>query len=256
MPEKEVENLSDLLRARVSRFLNRWASHPNASSMASLMRRGETVALFGGTLRDLMVWGESSLPRDIDLVIGDSDTSSLTTILGQGKANSFGGRRVKLDRTEIDYWPLPQTWAFRALDLGRGEFEDLARTTFLNVEAIAIQLKDLPRWRPGPWESIFFQGFLDRIIEINLEDNPNPLGCMTRSIVTASRLGFAIGPRLASYIDRVFRGKWLEEIIDFQRFHYRTIIFSIEQLAFVQTSIRSHMRTRRSLPFQLFTSRE
>jgi hypothetical protein len=255
MSEKEVDILSAVLRDRVSRFFKRSCAiqNPYGRGIDRLFGRGDTVALFGGAIRDLMAGGSRAIPRDLDLVTGASDTRSLVAIFGAGKANAFGGRRTQIGRTEIDYWPLSRTWAFRALGVGSGGFEDLARTTFLNVEAIAIRLEDLARWEPGPWESPFFHAFLDRVVEINLEANPNPLGCVTRSLVTASRLGFAIGPRLASYIDHHSRRLSLEEMVQFQWQHYKAAPFSVERLAFVRSSIRSHMRTRKMFPFRLFS---
>jgi hypothetical protein len=256
MAEAEIERLKAVLRWRFTRFMNRSLARHDAyqSAIGRMLRRGETLALFGGALRDLMSRGDAAEPRDLDLVVGSSDTRHVFEVLGGEKVNRFGGQRVELTGRQIDVWPLSKTWAFRALGTGKGGFEDLARTTFLNVEAIAVMLSRSAHWRPWAWDDRFFRAFLDHLVEINLEENPNPLGCVARSLVSASRLRFALGPRLVAYIGYYSRKIAPEELVDFQKSHYGGVIFSAPKIAFMKSVIYSHLRTRRSSPLRLFVT--
>jgi hypothetical protein len=256
MAEAEIELLAAVLRKRLLRFLRRSRSQQDAYAVAlnHLLCRGETVALFGGAIRDFMTNCRTGGPRDLDLVVGSSDSPDLYAIFGQGKANGFGGLRVTAGEREIDVWRLSRTWAFHALSAGRGGFEDLPRTTFLNVEAIAVRLQDLSKWQFWAWDNVFFRAILDRMVEINLEDNLNPVGCVARSLVTACRLGFSLGPKLVGYLDRYLRRIAPEELVEFQHLHYGTVLFPAPQIAFLRSALRGHLQTRRSFPLRLFNN--
>jgi hypothetical protein len=208
--------------------------------------------LFGGALRDLMASGERAEPRDLDLVLDSSLENDDLALPGvENRFNRFGGRRLRDGECEIDLWPLARTWAFQALGIGSRDFADLPRTTFLNVEALAVRLGGTVR-HLGPWDDVFFRGFLDRMVEVNLEDNPNPLGCVVRSLVTTHKLGFSMGPKLVSYVHRHTRGRDLEELVDFQTLHYGHVILPLGCLAVIQTAIRDHQRTNYTAPFRYF----
>lgn len=257
MAEAAVEKLNALLRDRLDAFLTRGrTSHGLYSCIAHrLALRRRTAVLFGGALRDLMASGERAEPRDLDLVL-DSSLGEDDLGLGgvENRFNRFGGRRLRDGECEIDLWPLARTWAFQALGIGSRDFTDLPRTTFLNVEALAVRLGVATR-RLGPWDEAFYRGFLDRMVEVNLEDNPNPLGCVVRSLVTTRRLGFSMGPKLVSYVHRHTRGKDLEELVDFQTEHYGRVVLPVGQLAVIRTAIRDQLRTSSSAPFKYFAVR-
>lgn len=253
MAEVAVERLNAILRERLDAF---WARRRTSHGLDScvlhqLALRKRTAVLFGGTLRDLMALGERARPRDLDLVLDTPLADDLASTGVESRFNRFGGCRLRDMEYEIDLWPLARTWAFCALGVGSRDFTDLPRTTFLNVEAMAVRLGASER-RLGPWDETFFRGFLDQTVEVNLEDNPNPLGCVVRSLVTTHRLGFSMGPKLVSYFHRHTLGRYLEELIDFQMSHYGHVILSLGQLAVIRQSVKEHLRTSRSAPFRFF----
>ncbi|VTR91554.1 Uncharacterized protein OS=Cystobacter violaceus Cb vi76 GN=Q664_19455 PE=4 SV=1 [Gemmata massiliana] len=255
MAEAAVEKLNALLWERIDAFLARSrTSHGLYGDVVHrLALRRRTAVLFGGALRDLMASGEKAEPRDLDLVLDSPLGDDLPGAGVENRFNRFGGRRLKDGEYEIDLWPLARTWAFHALGIGSRDFTDLPRTTFLNVEALAVRLGASAR-RLGPWDEAFFRGFLDRMVEVNLEDNPNPLGCVVRSLVTTHKLGFSMGPKLVSYIHRHTRGRDLEELVNFQTLHYGRVILPLGQLAVIRTAVRDHLRTCRSAPFRYFAA--
>jgi hypothetical protein len=110
----------------------------------------------------------------------------------------FGGLHLAAGGMPFDVWPLEQTWAFQTGQGQEPSFAELPRTTFLNVEAVVAEIT-------GPGAGTIhdggaFEAALSRTLEINFEPNPSPLQCVVRSLVTAARLEFAIGPRLARYL--------------------------------------------------------
>ena len=62
----------------------------------------------------------------------------------------------------------------------------MPKTTFLNVEAVAVELNPRPTRSRKLYESGFFEGVATETIEINLEENPFPDLCVARSLLTAA----------------------------------------------------------------------
>jgi len=100
--------------------------------------------LFGGALRDLLVFG--FLPRDLDIVVRTSELDRFTDefIHYLVRRTRFGGMHFLVDGWHLDVWPLRETWAFRTGLVRPCNFLTLPRTTFLNVEAVAAELNPRP----------------------------------------------------------------------------------------------------------------
>jgi len=164
---------------------------------------------FGGTLRSLLlnrIRGRKGLgrPRDLDIVVADASIQRLKQRLGHRvvRETRFGGIKVERESWQFDLWPLEATWAFKKDQNLFSTFSALPYTTFFNLEAVAVDV-----WaRPGSQRNIyegdgrFFEGLLTKTIELNDEHNPFPALCVVRSLVMAKTTGFAIGPRLVSYL--------------------------------------------------------
>jgi hypothetical protein len=112
----------------------------------------------------------------------------------------FGGLQLAVEGVAVDIWPLQETWGFRRLGVASPTFADLPRTTFLDVEAVVLELF-VEQGAVGVLHThSFFEAMLAGTMDINLEDNPSPGLCVVRSLGLADRLGFAIGPRLVEYL--------------------------------------------------------
>lgn len=135
------------------------------------------IYLFGGVLRDLALLGRRGFNSDIDLVVeGDWDhcIPYLQTI--GARRNKFGGYRLEVAGWPIDIWNAKETWAIRQGFVEYLGIASLTKTTVLNWDAI------LMNWRTRNF--IYREGYLNelkaRLLDIVLEQNPNPLGMAVR----------------------------------------------------------------------------
>jgi hypothetical protein len=216
------------LRIRVTRFLASKASHfPNRQraifSLTERIRKQNWEAvLFGGTLRDLMIYGGSRSPRDVDIVIAGVVADQIESLFADCvvRRTRFGGLHLQYNGWMFDVWSLNDTWALRNSGQSRWGFQDLPKTTFLNVEAVAADL--IPR--PGKARHIhangFFEAVSNRVLDINYEENPFPILCVVRTLITAARLQYSISPRLCRYLLHYGRSSSPEEMVDVQIKHY------------------------------------
>jgi hypothetical protein len=180
-----------------------------AEMIRDLRAASGPAVIFGGTLRSLLLGRLSSRPRfgrprDLDIVVAGGNVDHLRDRLHAHlvRENRFGGLQLRREDWQFDVWPIEKTWAIARDHPLFSDFGSLPHTTFFNLEAVAVDL-----WaRPGKGRTIysgndqFFEGLLDRTIEINRQENPFPALCIVRSLVLASSTNFHIGPRLALYL--------------------------------------------------------
>lgn len=219
------------LEVRLRRKLSRLLARPGEMAAAvdvlkGWQERGVAPILFGGVLRDLVVLGRRHYPRDVDVVLQRGTTEGILNDFSerQFRLNRFGGVHLTLNRWAFDVWPLEKTWAFtqnRSLAPTAG---NLPKTTFLDVEAIAVTLK-----APDRVGQIISNGFFEAIerrrIGINYRDNPFPGLSAVRALVTASKLQFAISVDLARYFVNAVEGLGVRELIYAQEQHYGKVWF-------------------------------
>lgn len=179
------------------------------------------IVLFGGVLRDLMTDGHACKPRDVDLVVDEHSLRRIEETFAERivRRTRFGGLHLRINEIPIDLWSLPQTWAFEQGHI-KTEFEQLPRTTFLNVEAVIARFDPSTQAEPEIFEYGFFEAMRTRVLEINFEPNPFPELCVIRSLVCAMKLRFSIGPRLARYISRQASSCDDERFEQVQESHY------------------------------------
>ncbi len=147
------------------------------------------------------------------------------------RRNRFGGLKVKLHGHSIDIWQMQHTWAFREGYVAPARFEYLPQTTFLNLDAVILELFPTEnRRRRRFFEYGFLSGIERQTIEINLSTNPSPPLCVIRSIILANTTGFRIGPNLARYLHDVSNRMTIEEFEAIQQSHFGTIRRSIDEL--------------------------
>lgn len=209
------------------------------------------VYIFGGTIRDIATYGAKAVPRDLDLVVDGIDTQTLAETLSDlsPEINRFGG--LSVDRgVRIDIWPLHETWALKQDDNFTPNIENLPKTTFLNVEAVAIRV-DTTR---GHAREIHENGFLDalnrQVLDVNYEPNPYPNSCVIRSLVTSQKLGFSLSPRLCNYIVDHTSDQKISELIAFQRAHYGRVELAKGFLNRWLREVRAHVESNSTSPFK------
>jgi len=135
------------------------------------------VYLFGGLIRDVALLGRRGFSSDIDIVVeGDwrSCASYLETLAA--RKNKFGGYRVEVDGWPVDIWKASETWAIRQGLVAYTGIASLTATTVLNWDAI------LMNWRTKAFvcSPDYLQTLRARLLDIVLEENPNPLGMAVR----------------------------------------------------------------------------
>ena len=137
---------------------------------------GDTY-LFGGVLRDLALLGGRGFNSDIDVVVeGDwKSCAKYVEYLG-AHLNKFGGYRLEVADWKVDIWSARETWAIRQGLIQYKGIASLTETTVLNWDAI------LMNWRTRAF--IFRRGYFEeiqaRILDIVLEQNPDPIGMAVR----------------------------------------------------------------------------
>jgi len=234
MVDIRIEKQQAILRDRIGRFFANRARERQRllQTLQTIKGFSGPAFIFGGVIRDLMLNGPSISPRDVDVVVGAVDLKDITAVFSENltRRNRFGGLHLAIGGWHFDIWPLSQTWAFQKRIVPNATFESLPKTTFLNIEAVAVRL-DSREWRYREiYSNGFFEALLSRTLEINSEPNPYPALCVLRSLMLAARLDFLIGPRLATYICEHARLAGIEELMQVQSEHYNQIYYDASTL--------------------------
>ncbi|RKI35331.1 hypothetical protein D7Y27_32225 [Corallococcus sp. AB004] len=224
-----------VLRKRLSDFVTR-VPHPWHGAMRSLLdvfrEHDWQVFVFGGTLRDLLAVSATAAPRDVDLVVAGATGPALRAAFSRElvRVNRFGGLHLQVQKLPVDIWTLESTWAFQQKLVHGGDFAHLPRTTFLNVEAVAAELDTRKGRARRVYGEPFFRAVREQVLDINLEENPYAGLCVVRSLLTARKLHYALGPRLARYV--AHHGSRIDaaELEAIQLSHYGRIRLDRDQL--------------------------
>lgn len=234
------------LRTRVTRFLAGGSPRQALLEITDRIRgRNWDAVLFGGTLRDLMLHGASQLPRDVDIVIAGVSKDQIAELFSDCiiRQTRFGGLHLQHKGWLFDVWSLTDTWAFKGSDRGQIDFEDLPKTTFLNVEAVVADLTAKPGRARKIRANGFFEAIAEQVLEINKEENPFPMLCVVRTLITAARLQFSISRRLCKYLLHHSRSTSAEELVDVQLKHYGTCTRTAEEFCTWLEFLRVHHRS-------------
>jgi hypothetical protein len=199
--------------------------------LEQLKYNGWRAVFFGGLLRDLMEFGSSANPRDLDIVVDASSNDELYAFFKEivVRRTRFGGLVIDLGPLRADLWCLRNTWAFGTGAFAQRSFVTLPKTTFLNVEAVAVEISG--NGDPRVFDDGFFAAFGRREIDINFGTNPFPALCVVRSLITASSLHFALGNRLVDYIVRRSDHLAANEYVEAQLSHYGEILLPAERIS-------------------------
>lgn len=133
--------------------------------------------LFGGVIRDIALFGKRGFSSDVDIVV-EGDWGNCIHYLESIKAkkNKFGGYRLNIGSWPVDIWNARETWAIKAGLVRYEGIYSLTNTTVLNWDAI------LMNWRTKKFicKENYIEIIKDRILDVVLEENPNPLGMAVR----------------------------------------------------------------------------
>ncbi|MFH0782587.1 MAG: hypothetical protein V2B20_11655 [Pseudomonadota bacterium] len=226
---EKINQLKKHLRIQVSRFCSEnkasW-KYPILQTLYEIRSKNWPAVIFGGTVRSLMLGtGTHRRPRDIDIVLSSVSVDNIKELFSDSfvRKTRFGG--VKLQRNDMDFdiWPIDKTWAYVNDDSKARTYGNLPKTTFLNIEAIAI---DIWPKAEGQKRTIysdddsFFKAIISETLEINREENPFPNLCVVRSLIMAAKTRFKLGPRLSEYIEKYGFAISPQELEEVQIKHY------------------------------------
>jgi len=168
-----------LVRKRLGDFLKARSVQQTlfSEALARIKANKWNAVIFGGVLRDLTILGPTEQPRDID-VVADVPQSQMEKALGDltSSRNRFGGLRVNATGIQIDIWALESTWALRDEPRTDLSFDRLVSTTFLNAEAIAVDVLPKKGQKREIYSAGFFEAIRKRTLDISFEPNPPECG--------------------------------------------------------------------------------
>ncbi len=172
----DVAALGDRMRA----FLTDEAlGGPEIADLVGHLGQIGEVAIFGGMPRDIARAGAQAFASDVDLVV-DTEPGRLAELFrgAPARRNRFGGFRIDGRRHCYDVWALSSTWAVEAGHVRATSLDDLVHTTFFNCDAVIYRCS-ADRMHHGKR----FRAWLhDHVVDVNLENNPNPAGTVGRAL--------------------------------------------------------------------------
>jgi hypothetical protein len=261
MVRTEIQALETKLLNSISRFLR--------NDIAQSMHHGELLRqiqmvdprsfLCGGAVRDILMsklrGKKYIIPRDLDIVLSFEKPDKIAALFSNyyQRRNRYGGIEIHHKYWHVDIWSLEKTWAFEQKLVRGSSFRDFPSTTFLDIEAIAVQLFSKQGVKREIYSKGFFEAILTNTIDINLEDNPNPEGCIVRALHVANKYSFKIGQKLAKYIAHFTHKTEMEELEQIFRNRYLTRT-TTDTLNFWINSIKEQLKTSQKSPVQLPTN--
>lgn len=195
----DVAGLGDRMRAFLA---DEALGGPEIADLVGHLGQLGEVAIFGGMPRDIARAGAAAFASDVDLVV-DAAPRQLAELLrcAPVRRNRFGGFRIDGRRHSYDVWALSSTWAVEAGHVRVTCLDDLVHTTFFNCDAVIYRCK-ANRMHHG---KRFETWLRDRVVDVNLEKNPNPAGAVGRALRAVLEWDHAAGPRLIRYLERFAR---------------------------------------------------
>lgn len=262
MVDLKIHKMENELRSYIGRFIangSKQTSHPLCKTLQTVKEYGRPAFLCGGAVRDILLTKGHIVPRDLDVIFGYvsmEEISSLFAAYPNKRRTRFGGLSIQIKDWSIDIWPVLKTWAFKEGHVSGKGFADFPKTTFLDIDAVAIQLFSKRRQKRKIYSKGFFEAILNKTIEINLEDNLCPATCIVKTLVIANKFNFDLGPRLANYIVRYSSQIDPEELIEIHRARYGDIRVSLEKLHSYMKTIKEQLRVSSKQPVRLPTTRK
>ncbi|MCJ7777731.1 MAG: hypothetical protein MUP16_05400 [Sedimentisphaerales bacterium] len=259
MADLQIESLKKTIRNCLSEFINDKSSrryHPIHEVLKEIHQFRESAFLCGGAVRDILLSGRQFAPRDLDIIFAYLSKNKIESLLKgyKSRRTKFGGISIKVRDWNLDIWPLLETWAFKE-QLVRGTcIADFPKTTFLDVDAVAVELFTKRGRTRRIYSKGFFEAILNKTIDINFEENPYPAICIVKSLVIADRYKFALGPKLAKYIEYHAGQIEMEELLEIYKVRYGAMRLFTDKLSFYLKAIKEHLRLSSERPMRLHSA--
>lgn len=172
-----------------------------------LLRSLGEVALIGGAIRDLARLGKDGFSSDLDFVVHSSSREIFRDTMSAigAKPNRFGGFALPYRQWKVDVWHLEDTWA-RTAGLRKVEqLSDLLKCTFFDWDSAVFDLRTS--------QLTFGEDYLNllasQVMNVCLEENPNPDGSLVRALRRAALWGVRFGAQLTAFSSQhIRRADW------------------------------------------------
>lgn len=188
------------------------------SSAVLFLQSMGSVALVGGAIRDVALGGISSFRSDFDFVIYDCDTEDFRRKMNDihSTPNRFGGFKIHGFSADVDVWHLEDTWANRQGLVKVNGVEDILKCTFFNWDAVVFDIRN----RKIHSSFDYIDVLRSRVLDINLEENPNKAGALVRAIRRAVCWNALFGPKLTRFaLECLCSMRW-DDLVDLDRKSY------------------------------------
>lgn len=260
MVSAEIEKLKRDLRTRVGRFVGADCKryHPHLYITLEDIRLAKKPAyLCGGAVRDLLLCNNRT-PRDLDIIFGYVSREELADLFSDRVKGTtgLGGLKLQVKDWSIDMWSIKDTWAFKEGKVSGEGFSDYPRTTFLDVDAIAIELFSTRGRKRKIYSKGFFEAISSKTIELNFEDNPAPGKCIVRALQIANKFNFSIGRKLARYMTSYVKRVEIEELADIYQRRYMSAHVTVEILRNCMKVIETQLQTSSKSPVKVFAGQD
>ncbi|WP_155833708.1 hypothetical protein [Halomonas sp. BC04] len=189
----------DTLKNRITQYLksDAWHRPKQLNVLENLWSHLPNSVIFGGMIRDFSLDLAREFHSDIDIVtLGSSKKLESVLRPYSPTKNKFGGYRFQSHGYVYDVWSLNDTWAVKNKLIVANDFQDLCKTTFFNLDAIALDYKEKVIYTAPCFE----EGLYKKNLEINFPEHPHPSKMAKRAIYVAAKKQLSIGPDLAKYI--------------------------------------------------------
>lgn len=180
------------------------------------------VVLFGGSVRDYLIFKGKCRIRDLDFVIEGLENSNILKELIEEyfgtiewNYNQFGGVKIKANSVTLDCWRLEDTYAFRKGKV-KMSVEQLLDTPMLNIDRYAYDMS-IMRYVSDCNMDVFpnevdFNLYVDELLELNL------IRALVYSKKYNLKLSSTIKRKIKEVLSDEIRKKKMYEI---QQYHYK-----------------------------------
>jgi len=195
----------EILVKRVRRLLHLEGGDQAASELGSqvipFLSSFGSVALIGGAIRDVARAGKRRFASDYDFVIYGGDRGAFLAQMDACHAvrNRFGGFALNRFSMKIDVWHIEDTWARTAGLAQVSQPADLLQCTFFDWDSAVYEIGARRLVLPPD----YFDKLLLNVMDIRLEENPNPMGSLVRAVRRAALWHVKFGPRLTAFCRRL-----------------------------------------------------
>jgi hypothetical protein len=209
MRRAEPATTREILQKRVMRLLrmDRQADDPSElrQQILPFIQSLGPALLIGGAIRDVARAGKEAFTSDFDFVVYGCDRGDFITKMnaGRGVLNRFGGYALNCFTQKVDVWHIEDTWARTAGHVAVTRPVDLLGCTFFDWDSVLFDILAMKLMTADD----YFDKLTSNIMDIRLQENPNPVGSLVRALRRAALWNVCFGPRLTAFCKQ-----YLEEV--------------------------------------------